>query len=67
VPYSDPARTDESNTPVWILIDQKREGISDVEILERNPGLTLSELYEAYEYYCANKRYIDRVIANQDD
>lgn len=40
--------------PVWTLVDYKRQGLSDPEILTAFPTLTPTDLLAAWEYHAAN-------------
>lgn len=51
---------------VWLLVDLKRAGASDEEILKGYPGLTPEDLAAAWEYYRLHPQEIDEAIANQE-
>ena len=57
----------ETRIMVWILVDMKRGGMSDEEILSGYPGLTPEDLGAAWEYYRLHPGEIDEAIANQED
>jgi len=51
---------------VWMLMEMKRDGASDMEILSDYPHLTLADLAAAWDYYSVNKEEIDEtILANE--
>lgn len=56
----------ETRIMVWLLVDLKRAGQSDKELLEGYPGLTSEDLEGAWEYYRLHPEEIDEAIANQE-
>jgi uncharacterized protein (DUF433 family) len=51
---------------VWLLVAQKRGGLSDEEILAGYPTLTPADLAAAWEYYRRHPQEIDEAIASQE-
>ncbi len=45
--------------PVWTLVDYKRQGLTDSQILEAFPGLNAADLISAWDYYAAHGEEID--------
>jgi uncharacterized protein (DUF433 family) len=45
--------------PVWSLVDYKRQGLSDSELLGVFPGLNASDLLSAWDYYAAHTEEVD--------
>lgn len=39
--------------PIWTLVDCKRQGLTDSQILQAFPGLIAADLSVAWEYYAA--------------
>jgi uncharacterized protein (DUF433 family) len=53
----------DTRVTVWGLVQWRRLGLSDTEILERTGGLTPEDLRAAWEYYEQHPAEIDRAIA----
>jgi uncharacterized protein (DUF433 family) len=51
---------------VWLLVDLKRQGASEKEILEGYPSLTSDDLAAAWEYDRLHAGEINQEIANQE-
>ena len=51
---------------VWLLVDLKRQGASEMEILEGYPSLTSDDLTAAWEYDRLYPDEISQAIANQE-
>jgi uncharacterized protein (DUF433 family) len=51
---------------VWLLVDLKRQGASEQEILEGYPALTADDLVAAWEYDRLYPEEINQEIANQE-
>lgn len=49
----------DTRVPVWTLVDYKRQGLSDVELLTAFPGLNTSDLSAAWDYYAAHSQQVD--------
>ena len=57
------------NTPitVWGLLEWRRQGLSDADVLQRLPGLTPADLDVATDYYQNNREEIERAIRGNQD
>lgn len=53
--------------PVWSLVEKRRLGASDQQILDNYPSLTAAHLRAAWSYYEAHREEIEDAIAEQDD
>ncbi len=47
---------------VWGLVEWRRRGLADAQILESIPGLMLSDLEVAWEYYDSHQDEIEEAI-----
>jgi uncharacterized protein (DUF433 family) len=52
---------------VWGLVNYRRLGMSDAEILRAVQGLTAADLEAAWEYAAANAEEIDRAIRENEE
>lgn len=52
--------------PVWVLVNYRRLGKSDSELLRGYPSLTAAHLEAAWEYAAANREEIDRAIRENE-
>ena len=52
----------DTNVHVWALVEWRKIGLSNGEILEAVQGLTQEDLDAAWEYYDANQEEIDEAI-----
>jgi uncharacterized protein (DUF433 family) len=52
--------------PVWGLEEYRRLGVSEADLLENYPSLTLEDLGNAWAYVRAHRDEIDRQIAEQE-
>jgi len=52
---------------VWGLVECRRLGLSDAEILKRNPDLTQADLNAAWAYYEQYREEVDRAIRENQD
>jgi len=52
---------------VWILVEARRLGLSDEQLLLNYPSLTPAHLEAAWTYYAAHHEDVDRDIAAQDE
>jgi uncharacterized protein (DUF433 family) len=52
---------------VWGLVEWRRLGLSDAEILERHPDLTAADLEVAGEYSRQHPEEIDQAIRENDE
>lgn len=48
--------------PVWTLVSYKKQGLTDSKLLEAYPTLRAQDLKNAWFFYKANKKEIDREI-----
>ena len=54
--------------PVWSLVNSKRVGLTDEDLLEEYPTLTQADLNNAWNYYRKNKEEIDQnILENEID
>ncbi len=52
--------------PVWSLVNARRLGMTDKEILYNYPTLVAEDLKNAWNYYRANKEEIDELISENE-
>lgn len=52
---------------VWMLVEWKRNGRSDLDLLSDFPGLTQDDLNAAWNYYEGNSEEIERAICENAD
>ncbi|HTQ10617.1 MAG TPA: DUF433 domain-containing protein [Fimbriimonadaceae bacterium] len=52
---------------VWTLIDYKRQGLSDSELLAAFPGLNASDLIAAWDYYASHSEAVDAERRRHED
>lgn len=45
--------------PVWLLVRYKRQSMSDGELLQSHPGLNVSHLAVAWDYFAANAQEVE--------
>jgi uncharacterized protein (DUF433 family) len=57
----------ETRIPVWVLVNYRRLGASDADVLRPYPGLTPADLEAAWEYAAANLAEIDRAIRENEE
>jgi uncharacterized protein (DUF433 family) len=57
----------EARIPVWVLVNYRRLGSSDADVLRAYPGLTPADLEGAWEYAAANFAEIDRAIRDNEE
>lgn len=53
--------------PVWTLIDYKRMGLSDAQLLEAFPILNIADLAAAWDYYAAHGDEVDAQRKRHED
>ena len=53
--------------PVWTLVNFRRLGGSDANLLRSYPTLTAADLEAAWEYAAANSEEIDRAIRENEE
>jgi uncharacterized protein (DUF433 family) len=57
----------DTRVPVWVLVNYRRLGGSDADILRAYPSLTAADLEVAWDYVAAHREEIDDDIrANED-
>jgi uncharacterized protein (DUF433 family) len=52
--------------PVWVLVNYRRLGATDAELLKDYPDLTPADLQAAWEYAAANAGEIDTAIRENE-
>ena len=57
----------ETRIPVWAVVNFRRLGASDAQILTAYPSLTQSDLDAAWEYAAANREEIDQAIRENEE
>jgi uncharacterized protein (DUF433 family) len=53
--------------PVWVLVNYRRLGGSDADLLRSYPSLTLPDLEAAWVYAAANPEEIDSAIRENEE
>jgi uncharacterized protein (DUF433 family) len=53
--------------PVWAIVNCRRLGMTDTQILRAYPSLSTSDLSAAFEYATANPDEIDRAISRNQE
>jgi uncharacterized protein (DUF433 family) len=53
--------------PVWTLVNYRRLGGSDLELLRDYPSLTPADLHAAWEYAAANPAEIEEAIRQNEE
>ena len=61
------ARIRDSRIPVWVLVNYRRLGGSDADLLRDYPSLTPADLEAAWAYAAANAEEIDRAIRENEE
>ncbi len=56
----------DSRIPVWVLVNYRRLGATDDDILLGYPSLTTSDLEAAFAYAAANGDELDRAIRENE-
>jgi uncharacterized protein (DUF433 family) len=57
------ARVRNTRIPVWTLVELKKQGRTEAQLLEDFPGLTQSDLDAVWDYYRENTAEIEDAIA----
>jgi len=52
--------------PVWSLVNSRKLGLTDGQLLDSYPSLSRQDLKNAWAYYEANKAEIDELIAENE-
>jgi uncharacterized protein (DUF433 family) len=61
------ARLRDTRHAVWGLVEWRRLGLSDAEIVKRNPDLTQADLNAAWAYYEQHREEVDQAIRENQD
>jgi uncharacterized protein (DUF433 family) len=56
----------QTRIPIWLLVQAKKLGSSEADILRSFPSLTAEDLTNAWAYYHANSHIIDRDITENE-
>ncbi len=56
----------DSRIPVWVLVNYRRLGGSEANLLRDYPSLTPADLEAAWQYAAANPQEIDRTIRDNE-
>jgi type III restriction enzyme len=56
-----------TNVNVWGLVQRRRHGLNDAQILDSIPGLTPADLDAAWAYYAENRQEIEAAIARNTE
>jgi uncharacterized protein (DUF433 family) len=56
----------DSRIPVWVLVNYRRLGGADADLLRDYPSLTPADLEAAWQYAAANEEEIDRAIRENE-
>jgi uncharacterized protein (DUF433 family) len=57
----------DSRIPVWVLVNYRRLGGSDADLLRDYPSLTPADLEAAWGYSAAHPEEIDRAIRENEE
>jgi uncharacterized protein (DUF433 family) len=60
------ARVAGTRIPVWLLVQARKTGMSEVAILQAYPGLRVEDLVTAWTYYEARQAEIERQILDNE-
>ena len=52
--------------PIWMLVEYKRQGLSDSELLVQFPGLNAADLAASWDYNAAHGKEIENQMARHD-
>lgn len=61
------ARIANTRIPVWGIVEAKRLGYSDTEILDMHPTLSRSDIENALVYYAKHRDEIESELAEQEE
>jgi uncharacterized protein (DUF433 family) len=53
--------------PVWVIVNSRRLGATEAQILEDYPALTPADLQSAWKYYESNMEEINRAIRENEE
>lgn len=57
----------DTRIPVWLLVQYKRQGLSDSELLAAYPGLNAADLAAAWDYFAAHTVEVEQQIRAHED
>ena len=57
------ARVRDTRIPIWTLVELRKQGRTEQQLVEDFPGLTRDDLHAAWEYYRSHTAEIDEAIA----
>lgn len=60
------ARIRDTRIPVWTIVEIKKAGASDLDILRDFPGLTAEDLTNAMRYYHGHQAEIEQDLKEQE-
>ena len=52
---------------VWGLVQRRKHGLADAEVLRRVPSLTPADLEVAWDYYQSNRDEIEQAIRENEE
>ena len=52
--------------PVWVLVQARRLGTSEAELLRSYPSLRAEDLANAWSFYCGHREEIERQIQENE-
>jgi uncharacterized protein (DUF433 family) len=52
--------------PVWLIVQARRLGTTETDLLHAYPALTTQDLADAWAYYVANREEIERQIGDNE-
>lgn len=53
--------------PVWVIVNSRRLGATETQILDDYPALTAADLQAAWKYYESNTEEIDLAIRENEE
>ena len=53
--------------PVWLLVNARRLGLSEKQLLSDYPTLLIEDLHAAWDYYVRNPKEIDEAIQRNEE
>jgi uncharacterized protein (DUF433 family) len=56
----------QTRIPVWSLVEHKRRGLTDSELLAQYPGLNAADLAASWDYYAAHGDEVDAQRARHE-
>src|SRR4051812_19075816 len=57
----------ETRIPIWLLVQYKRAGLSDGELLQSYPSLNASDLAVAWDYFAAHSAEIESQMRRHEE